>query len=93
MKASRSEVTDGIHMSGPYLAFSPPRPAPGGPGCKVGRGLWSVSPGTVPRSDEAEAEGKEESGPTLATLLLLSEEVRGRRSSGRIKPQARVVSA
>lgn len=31
--------------------------------------------------------------PTLATLLLLSEEVRGRRSSGRIKPQARVVSA
>lgn len=50
-------------MSRPYLAFSPPRPAPGGPGCKVGRGLWCVSPGTVPRSDEAEAEGKEESGP------------------------------
>lgn len=58
MKVSQSEVTNGIHVFGSYLPFSPPHPAPGGPGGKQGEDCGVSVQAACPEVMNAEAEAE-----------------------------------
>ena len=93
--ACPSDVTDGTPVFRPYLSSRSPHPVPGGLGGKEGRGLWCVSAGTEPRSDEAEAEAenKERKWPPPWPPWVYCRGSEGGGSSRRIQPQAREVPA